>query len=161
MGVLNADILEERVMRVLDKKRHASFRLARLALAGVLWALAGMGARVSPLNLVAKPMALMPSGSHPDFSGRWKLNKTRSTLPPASPDDVVQVIDHRDPQLRVATTSKNWSGDFSQNIEKPIALTLFALTIPEWNATTDGVERSEKYGPAVLNPRRSGTATDW
>lgn len=142
-------------MRVPEKQRTASPRLAKLAVAGVLssLALAGMGASLFPLNLAAKPMAVLPSGSHPDFSGHWKLDKTRSTLPSHSPDDLVEVIDHRDPQLRVTTTSKDWSGDFTQNIEKPIALTLFSLTIPEWIATTDGVERSQKYGPDQLKSK--------
>jgi TonB family protein len=65
----------------------------------------------------------------------------------------VQVIDHHDPQLRITTTSKDWSGDFWPNIKKPISLTLFALTIPEWFATTNGAERSEKYGPAELKSK--------
>jgi hypothetical protein len=159
LGVLDADSLEERVMTVLDKKWHANPRPARLALAGVLSGLSliGMGARLFPLN--AKAVALMPGGSHPDFSGRWKLDKTRSTLPSASPDDLVQVIEQRDPHLKVDTTSKDWSGDFWLNIEKPIALTLFALTIPEWTATTDSIERSEKYGPAELKSKTHWRAT--
>jgi hypothetical protein len=142
-------------MRVLDKKWHASPRMAGLALAGVLSSLAfaGIGAGRLSLTMAAKPLAMLPSGSHPDLSGRWKLDKTRSTLPPASPDDLVQVIEQRDQQLRVTTTSKEWSGDFSKNIEKPIPLTLFSLTVPEWTATTDGVERSEKYGPAELKSK--------
>jgi hypothetical protein len=142
-------------MRVPDKKWHAGPRMTGLALAGVLsgLALTGIGASLLSPNMTAKPLAMSAGGSHPDLSGRWKLDKTRSALPPASPDDLVQVIEQRDQQLRVTTTSKDWSGDFSENIQKPIALTLFSLTIPEWTATTDGVERSEKYGPAELKSK--------
>lgn len=151
----NDSNLGSMIMRTLDKKRHASPRLVRLAFAGVLSSLAltGTAGRLFSLNLAAKPTAMLPSGSHPDLSGHWKLDKTRSTLPAASPDDLVQVIEQRDQQLRVTTTSKDWSGDFWSNIQKPIALTLFTLTIPEWVATTDGVERSEKYGPAELKSK--------
>jgi TonB family protein len=155
LGVFDADILEERVMRLLDKKRRASPRVAKLALAGVLSSLAfvGTGATQFSLGVTEKSPTAMPDGPHPDFSGHWNLDKTRSTLPSPSPDDLVEVIDHRDPQLRITTTSKDWSGDFWQNTKRPIALTLFALTIPEWVATTDGVERSEKYGPAELKSK--------
>ena len=155
LGVFDADILEERVMRLLDKKRRASPRMANLALAGVLSSLAlvGMAATLFSLSVTEKSVMAMPGGPHTDFSGRWKLDKTKSALPSASPDDLVEVIDHRDPQLRITTTSKDWSADFWLNIQKPIAVTLFALTIPEWVATTDGVERSEKYGPAELKSK--------
>ena len=77
----------------------------------------------------------------------------KSTLPSPSPDNLVQVIDHRDPQLRITTTSKDWSADFGLNVQKPIAVTLFTLTIPEWAATTDGVERSEKCGPGEFKSK--------
>ena len=155
LGVFDANILEERVMRLLDKRPRSSARLAKLILAAVLSALAlvGMGATMFSLSVRENSQTGTGSRSHPDWSGRWELDKTKSTLPPASPADLVDLIDHRDPQLRITTTSKDWSAEFGLNIQKPIALTLFTLTIPEWVATTDGVERSEKYGPAELKSK--------
>jgi len=148
LGVFDADILEERVMRLLDQKRRASPRLAKLALTAVLssLALARTAATLFSLSVSENAMAAVSDGPHPDFSGYWKLDETRSALPSASPDDLMQVIDHHDPQLKITTTSKDWSSDFWLNIKKPIALTLFALTIPEWFATTDGIERTFKCG---------------
>jgi TonB family protein len=155
LGVFDANILEERVMTLLDKRPRASTRLAKVIFAAVLSALAlvGTGATMFSLSVREKSQTGTADQSHPDFSGRWELDKAKSNLPLVSPDDLVQVIDHRDPQLRVTTTSKDWSAEFGENIQKPIALTLFALTIPEWIATTDGIERSEKYGPAELKSK--------
>jgi TonB family protein len=155
LGVFDANILEERVMRLLDKRPRASTRLAKLTLAAVLSALAlvGMGATMFSLSVREKSQTGTTERSHPDFSGRWELDKAKSNLPPASPDDLVEVIDHRDPQLRITTKSKDWSTEFGENIQKPIAVTLFALTIPEWVTTTDGMERSEKYGPGELKSK--------
>jgi len=152
LGVFDANILEERVMRLLDKRPRASARLAKLILAVVLTALAlvGMGATMFSLSVRQNSQTRPADRSHPDFSGRWELDKASSNLPPQSPDDLVQVVDHRDPQLRITTTSKDWSAEFGLNTQKPIAVTLFALTIPEWVATTDGIERTERYGPAEL-----------
>ncbi len=155
LGVFDANILEERVMTLLDKRPRASARLAKLTLAAVLsaLALACTGATMFSLSVREKSQTGTADRSHPDFSGRWELDKARSTLPSHTPDNLVQVIEHRDPQLRIITTSKDWSTDFGLNIQKPIAVTLFALTIPEWVATTDGIERSEKYGPAELKSK--------
>jgi hypothetical protein len=41
----------------------------------------------------------------------------------------------------------------AQSVENPSLLTLFTLTIPEWTATTDDVERREKYRPAKLKSK--------
>jgi TonB family protein len=155
LGVFDANILEEHVMRLLDKRPRASARLAKLILAAVLSALALVvtGATMFSLSVREKSQTGTADRSHPDFSGRWELDKAKSSLPSVSPDDLVQVIDHRDPQLRVTTTSKDWSAEFGENIQKPISVTLFALTIPQWVTTTDGVERSEKYGPAELKSK--------
>ena len=152
LGVFDANILEERVMRLLDKRPRSSARLAQLILAAVLSALAlvGMGATMFSLSVKESSQT---DRSHPDFSGHWNLDKTRSMLPPQSPEDLVQAVDHRDPQLKITTTSKDWSAEFGLNIQRPIPLTLFALTIPEWVTTTDGIERSEKYGPAELKSK--------
>ena len=142
-------------MRLLDRRPRASARLAKLVLTGVLsgLALVGMGTTLFSLSVTENSQTATADRPHPDFSGRWELDKAKSNLPSSSPDDLVEVIDHRDPQLRITTTSKDWSGDFWLNVKKPIALTLFSLTIPEWVATTDGVERSEKYGPAELKSK--------
>ena len=155
LGVFDANILEERVMSLLDKRPRSSARLAKLILAAVLSSLAmvGMGATMFSLSVRESSQTVTTDRSHPDFSGRWELDKAKSNLPPVSPDDLVQVIDHRDPQLRVTTTSKDWSAEFGGNIQKPIAVTLFALTIPQWVTTTDGMGRSETYGPAELKSK--------
>jgi hypothetical protein len=123
LGVFDANTLEERVMRLLDKRPRASARLAKVILAAVLSALAlvGMGATMFTLSVRENSQTGTADRSHPDFSGRWELDKAKSNLPPQSPDDLVQVIDHRDPQLRITTTSKDWGGDFWQNTKYLLA----------------------------------------
>jgi TonB family protein len=155
LGVFDANILEERVMRLLDKRPRPSARLAKVMLAAVLSALTlvGMGATMFSLSVRENSQTGTADRSHPDFSGRWELDKAPSNLPPSSPDDLVQVVDHRDPQLSITTTSKDWSTEFGQNIQKPIALTLFTLTIPQWITTTDGTEKSVKYGPGEFKSK--------
>jgi len=94
-----------------------------------------------------------------DFSGRWELAKTKSSMPSPSPDNLVEQIEQRGAQLKISTTSKDW--DTSQ----PISATLFALTIPEVTVTPDNLERDQKFGPGELVYRThwegGKVVTDW
>lgn len=54
----------------------------------------------------------------PDFSGRWELNKTKSS--PSRMENRIMVIEHRDPQIKVSITEKNPNGELVWN---PMQLT--------------------------------------
>lgn len=44
------------------------------------------------------------SSTKPDFSGTWRLNRERSLLQIAAPDDTIFVVEHREPALRITRT---------------------------------------------------------
>jgi hypothetical protein len=65
----------------------------------------------------------------PSFSGTWSLDVAKSDFGPAPPpESVVMVIEHKEPNLKVATTQKAPQGD----------------TTNESNITTDGKENVNK-----------------
>jgi len=59
----------------------------------------------------------------------------------------------------VTTTSKDW------NAGKPIAVTLFALMLPEFSTTTDSKETIQTFGPGQMRSKthwdHSNLVTDW
>ncbi len=178
LGVFDADILEERMIRLLSRtplrstlftKTLAAMSLAILGAFSI--AAASFCLAVSPQKGAATGSAAKPSDpahfvyqartyvmERPDFSGRWVLDKTKSRLSPASPSDLVQWIDHHERKLTIKTTSKDWSGG-------PISLTLFALMIPVFEATTDETESVLSYGPGQLMSKtrwdHNRLVTDW
>src|SRR2546427_6453857 len=85
------------------------------------------------IGAFAAPLGLGQQG-RPDFSGRWVLDVAKSQMPQPSPDDLVEIIDHHEPTLKVrAITSHRFP-------DEPVAVTLALTTIPELIASTDGAE---------------------
>jgi hypothetical protein len=161
LGVFDANILEERIMRLLDKRPQVGPRRARLLLGGatLALALAVLAAGAFSLSAVANPQAAGASASRTDFSGRWELDKSHSELPSPAPDNLVEVIDQHGSELKVTTTSKDW------NTSKPIAVSLFALLLPEFSTTTDHKESIQQFGPGQIRSKthweESDLVTDW
>ena len=72
-----------------------------------------------------------PQEVKPNFTGKWILDVAKSDFGPyPPPESIVQVVEHKDPKLRVATTSK-------QKDE------VTALTNRQ-DLTTDGKENTNK-----------------
>jgi len=161
LGVCDANILEERIMRLLDKRPRASVRRAKLLLgvATVALALAALTAGAFSLTAVENPTATNPSGAPRDFSGRWELDQSQSDLPSPAPESLVLVIEQHGSQLKVNATSRDWTAS------KPIAVTLFALLIPEFSTTTDNHETIQPFGPGQIRSQTrwegDKLVTDW
>lgn len=68
-------------------------------------------------------------GAKPDFSGKWTMDLTKSDFGPMpGPDSIVNVIEHKEPALKIATTQKGQQGEITN----------------ERNLTTDGKENPNK-----------------
>ncbi len=110
LGVQDADILEERVMKLLDKKPRLDARLAKTLLALAVTVLAAVSLSISAFSLntvdTSKTHATFDSVLHPNFSGTWKLDATKSDLPNPSPDHIDEVIDQRERQHASAGTGE-------------------------------------------------------
>jgi TonB family protein len=69
------------------------------------------------------------------------------------------VIEQRGSWLKITSTSKDW------NVNKPIAVTLFAMMVPELSITTDNQENVQPYGPGQMRSKSrwedSKLITDW
>lgn len=165
LGVFDANILEERIMRLLDQRPRLSARRAMLLLAAASFALTASALAANTFSLSVEENAPQTAsiggsaGLRAGYSGRWELDKAKSELPEPAPDNLVEVIELRDSTLKINTTSKDWS------TQKPIAVTLFALTIPEFVATTNNAETTQPYGPGALKSKTrwegARLVTDW
>src|SRR5437762_2926555 len=161
LSVFDANILEERIMKLMDKRPRSSPRLAitLLVLGSLLLAATCVSALAFSLSVRTTKAASDEAALHPNFSGRWQMDTTASDLPSPSPDDLVEVIEQRESRLKITTTSKDWT------IEKPLAVTLFALTIPEFSTNTDNQETVQKYGPGELRSKTrwegKSLVTEW
>jgi hypothetical protein len=161
LGVFDANILEERIMRLLDNRPQESRRRARLLLGGAALALVTVALAAAMFSLTAVGTAMAAGTPEPptDFSGRWELDKAQSDLPSPFPDNVVEIIDQHSSEFKVTTTSEDW------NTNKPIAVSLFALMLPEFSATTDNKETVRPFGPGQVRSKThwegSGLATEW
>ena len=161
LGVFDADILEERIMRLLDKRPQVSARRARLLLGGSTLALvtAALAAGMFSLTAVGNARTASTVAPRSNFSGRWELDKSRSELPSPAPDNLVEIIDLHGSDLKVTTTSKDWS------TSKPIAVTLFALMLPEFSTTTENRETVQQFGPGQMRSKThwegNNLVTEW
>ena len=91
-------------------------------------------ATLTALTVVAFAASLLAQ-SKPNFSGTWKLNTSKSDFGPLpAPDSQMNVIEHNDPALKVATTAEGAQG--KQN---------FTSTY-----TTDGKEVTNTRGPQEI-----------
>jgi TonB family protein len=153
LGVFDANILEERIMRLLEKRPRLGAQRAKLLLGAAASALAlvGLGACAFSFtaqeNAQAQTLATEPSNPSADFSGRWELDKAKSDLPSPAPENLVQVIEQRGSELKFTTSSKDW------DTNKPIAVTLFALMVPELSITADNRESVQPYGPGQMRAK--------
>jgi beta-lactamase regulating signal transducer with metallopeptidase domain len=161
LGVFDANILEERIMRLLDNRPQESPRRTRLLLGGATLALVVAAMTAGMFSLTAVGTAKVVSTPEPqtDFSGRWELDKAQSELPSPFPDNLVEVVDQHGSEFKVTTTSKDW------NTNKAIAVSLFALMLPEFSATTDNKETVQPFGPGQVRSKThwegSHLATEW
>jgi len=161
LGVFDANILEERIMRLLEKRPQLSPIRARLLVGGAALALllAALATGAFSLTALGKAQALGTPTPRADFSGRWELDKSQSELPSPAPDNLVEVIDQHGSELKVTTTSKDW------NPSKMIAVTLFALLLPEFSTTTDDHETVQQFGPGQIRSKThwedNNLVTDW
>ena len=161
LGVFDANILEERIMRLLDNRPQENPRRARLLLGGATLALvaAALAAGMFSLTAVGTAEAVNTPEPPTDFSGRWELDKSQSDLPSPFPDNLVEVIDQHGSEFKVTTTSKDW------NTNKAIAVSLFALMLPEFSATTDNKETVLPFGPGQVRSKTrwegNTLATEW
>src|SRR5262245_27298207 len=111
LSALGADNLEERVMRLIEKKpRHSAKRAAALLIiASSALILSGVAASAFSLSL------RQDKGAKPDFSGKWKAETTTNEVgelpfPPGFKGETME-IDHKNPEFNVITTfeaDRNW-----------------------------------------------------
>jgi len=149
LGVFDANILEERIMRLLEKTPRLCARRAKLLLGGAALTLALAALAACAFSFTAQENAKVQQASvnSVDFSGRWELDKAKSNLPSPAPENLVQVIDRRGSELKITSTSKDW------NVNKPIAVTLFAMMMPELSITADSRESVQPYGPGQFRSK--------
>lgn len=101
LGVLDADIREERVMRLIEKKNLFSAKSAAVSVIAASLALIMSAALAS-----AFPLSLIQSQSgKPDFTGKWKAESLKKEageppLPPGYEKEKIE-IDHKDPELKM------------------------------------------------------------
>src|SRR5437879_2768045 len=84
LSVFDANILEERIMKLLDKRPRPTALRAKMALVlGCLLLAATCAAALAFYLTVAAPLkaAAGESATHASFSGCWELDNTRSDLP--------------------------------------------------------------------------------
>jgi hypothetical protein len=82
---------------------------------------------------MAAMAATTPDDKTPDLSGTWKLDVAKSDFGPIPPpDSQTNVIDHKEPKLKVKSTTK---GGMQGDNET------------EASYTTDGAESTNKMGP--------------
>jgi hypothetical protein len=129
LGVLDADILEERVMRLIEKKPRLSAKRAAALLIAASFALTISGVAASAFSLSLS----QDKGAKPNFSGKWKSESTTNEagdmpFPPGYKGEMVD-IDHKDPELKVIKT-----------------IEAGAKIVVELSYTTDGKEKANTWG---------------
>jgi len=101
LGALDADILEERVMRLIEEKPRLSAKRAAglLIAASLALALSGVVASAFSLSLG------QDKDAKPDFTGKWKAESLKKEvgeppIPPGAEKEKIEV-DHKDPELKI------------------------------------------------------------
>ncbi len=167
LGVFDANILEERIMRLLDNRPQESPRRARLLLGGATFALvvAALAAGMFSLTAVGTAKAVSTLEPQTDFSGRWELDKSQSDLPSPFPDNVVEIIDQHTSEFGWSWKFKMTSSSNDWNPNKPIAVSLFALMVPDFSTTTDNKVTVQQFGPGQVRSKThwegNNLVTDW
>jgi len=167
LGVFDANILEERIMRLLHNRPQVSPRRARVLLGGVTLALVAAASTAGMFSLTAIGRAEAVSSPEPpaDFSGRWELDKAQSDLPSPFPDNLVEVIDQHSSEFGWNWKFKMTSSSNDWNPNKPIAVSLFALMVPDFSTTTDNKVSIQQFGPGQVRSKThwegNNLVTDW
>jgi beta-lactamase regulating signal transducer with metallopeptidase domain len=139
VGALDADNLEERVMRLIERKpRHSAKRaVALLITASLALILSGVVAAAFSLSL------RQDKGAKPDFSGKWKAETTTNEVgelpfPPGFKGETMDVA-HKEPEFKVIDTfeaDQQW--------------------VSERRYTIDGNERAMTFGTSL-----GGAKAEW
>jgi hypothetical protein len=101
LGALDADILEERVMRLIEKKSLFSAKRAAVSLIA-----ASLVLTMSATLATAFSLSLgQNKDGKPDFTGKWKAESLteeagKPPIPPGAEKEKIEV-DHKDPELKV------------------------------------------------------------
>ena len=92
----------------------------------------------SCLLVLCLALAALAQDGKPNFSGTWELQVEKSDFGPLpGPKAQTNVVEHKDPKLKVATTAKTDQGD--------------RTTVR--NFTTDGEENTNQLGNGTLKSR--------
>jgi hypothetical protein len=84
--------------------------------------------------------------ARPNFSGTWILDLEKSDFAQMpAPDSIVNVIDHKEPALKIATTQKGQQGEVTN----------------ERNLTTDGKENANKMRTMGGEQQEVKSTTKW
>lgn len=103
---------------------HCMKRCKSWPLTGKLAALIVLGAVICPMHIA------LAQGAKPDFSGSWVLDKEKSDFGgTAAPESMTEVIEHREPNIVITTTTKQSSGEDRRVVR----------------LTTDGAENANEF----------------
>ena len=104
------------------------------------------------LNVCAALLVLLLSASawaqdaKPDFTGKWNLDVAKSDFGPMPPpDSVVHVIEHKEPSIKIVTTTKGAQGE----------------TTNERLLTTDGKENVNKMRMGPDGDQQVTSTSKW
>jgi hypothetical protein len=101
LGILNTDILEERVMRLIEKKNRFSAKRSAVSLIAASLVLTISAAFASSFAL---GLGQNKDGS-PDFTGKWRAESLTKEVgePPVPPafEKEMNEVDHKDPELKI------------------------------------------------------------
>jgi hypothetical protein len=104
IGVLDADNLEERVMKLIEKKPRHSVKRAAISLIAASLGLILSGVAASAFSLSLK----QDKSAKPNFSGKWRAETTTNEVgeppfPPGFKGEAMEV-DHKDSEFKIINT---------------------------------------------------------
>ncbi len=167
LGVFDANILEERVMKLLDRRPRLGVRRATLIFAAglALLVLSAMAASAFSLSLgknarAAALAASKKSLTPPDFSGRWTMEKAESHFDGMFPRSFGQTIEQQGDHLKITNELKPWfdgAGGFYAGE--------LLMRVPTLQVTADGTEHIATVENFRVSSRThwegSALITDW
>ncbi len=141
LGVLDADILEERVMNLIEKKPRLSAKRAAALLIATSLALIFSGVASSAFSL----SLAQDKGTRPNFSGKWKSETTTNEngelpFPPGYKGETME-IEHNDPEMKVIhilEAEKQWVGERRYNLDGNEGAMIFTIDGKKMTARSKG-----------------------
>jgi BlaR1 peptidase M56 len=117
LGVLDADNLEERVMKLIENKPRLGAKRNAALLIAVSLILTISAATASSFSLSLK----QEKGPKPDFSGKWRSQSTTGDVPfpPGYTGETLEV-DHKDPELKfisIFEADRKWTREIRFGID--------------------------------------------